>query len=173
MLARRVQRVETRPMPASSATFSCHGTVLSAMRAHILLADDDLEMRQLLALVLRGDGYDVQEVADGRELVERLARSLDAGSPEPSYDLLIADLRMPGYGGLDVLSALSCLGSGLPVIMMTAFGDQRTRRTAAALGAIATFDKPFDLNDLRTAVLHALSESSRPRGREPAPAEPP
>jgi DNA-binding response OmpR family regulator len=69
---------------------------------------------------------------------------------------------MPGFSGLDVLSALRCLRSHVPVIIITAFGDEPTRRLALGLGALAVLEKPFDLDDLRTAVVNVLAHPRSP-----------
>jgi DNA-binding response OmpR family regulator len=125
--------------------------------ARILVAEDDPELRALLSMVLTEDGYQVDEVADGRQFVDVLACLYDDGIPVDSYSLIISDIRMPGFSGLDVLSALRCLRSHVPVIIITAFGDEPTRRLALGLGALAVLEKPFDLDDLRSAVVHVLA----------------
>ncbi len=66
---------------------------------------------------------------------------------------------MPGYSGLDVLASLHGLGSRIPAIMITAFGDDETRFQAAGLGAVAFLAKPFDMDDLRTVVLNVVTNT--------------
>jgi DNA-binding response OmpR family regulator len=66
-------------------------------------------------------------------------------------DLLISDVRMPTCTGMQILEQLRAAHWQTPVILMTAFGDAATRQHAKALGAVL-FDKPFDIDDLRTAV---------------------
>jgi DNA-binding NtrC family response regulator len=73
--------------------------------------------------------------------------------------LIISDVRMPGVSGLDVLATLRREDWSTPVILMTAFGDLETRAEARRLGAKALFDKPFDVDDLRTAVSWFLHPS--------------
>jgi CheY-like chemotaxis protein len=162
-LARLVQAGDSArfSMQVSIAALSCHGTVLTREPFRILLAEDDAEFRQLLATVLLGDGYEVREAADGRQLLDWLATWTDGGHIDDICDLVISDIHMPGYSGLDVLSSLHCLDSPVPVIVITAFGDAATRRLAAALGAAAVLDKPFDLDDLRMTVLNVLAATSR------------
>lgn len=121
----------------------------------IILAEDDREMRVLVAEALRRDGYRVLEVPDGARLVERISSRLLSEFPRDPVDLVISDVRMPGCTGLEFLSALRDADRETPVILMTAFGDAVTRAEAEALGALL-FDKPFDIDDLRTAVLHVL-----------------
>jgi CheY-like chemotaxis protein len=121
----------------------------------ILLAEDDDEMRCVLADALRRDGYDVVELADGEGFLEMAAR-LGVGADRDLVDLIVSDVRMPVCGGLEVLSALRNACCHVPVILMTAFGDEATRRHAARLSAVL-FDKPFDLDDLRTAARSLLA----------------
>lgn len=124
----------------------------------ILLAEDDDDMRCIVADSLRNDGYDVVEIADGEVFLEIAAR-LEAGADGGSIDLIVSDIRMPTCDGLEVLSALRDARCHIPVILMTAFGDEATRRQAARLSAVL-FDKPFDLDDLQTAVKNLLPRDS-------------
>jgi DNA-binding response OmpR family regulator len=119
----------------------------------VLLAEDDLEMRRLVAETLRRDGYDVLEAEDGGRLLVHLTSQNQR--PEPEVDLIISDIRMPIYTGLEVLARLRDARWTVPVILMTAFGDSETRARAEALGAVV-FDKPFALDDLRTAVVNLV-----------------
>jgi DNA-binding response OmpR family regulator len=131
---------------------------LARERARILVAEDDPELRALLSGVLTEDGYQVDEVADGRQFVEVMARLYGDGIPADSYSLIISDIRMPGFSGLDVISALHCLRSHVPVIIITAFSNEATRRLAMGLGALALLEKPFDLDDLRSAVVNVMAQ---------------
>jgi CheY-like chemotaxis protein len=70
--------------------------------------------------------------------------------------VIVSDIRLPGYSGFDLLEALHDAQCDTPVILMTAFGDQETHDKARRLGAVAIFDKPFDADDLSTAVLWAF-----------------
>ena len=124
----------------------------------ILLAEDDTEMRRLVTEVLQRDGYEVREAADGgRLLVQVTAQYREAGA---DIDLIISDNRMPICTGLQILQGLRDVLCAVPMILMTAFIDDRTRATAEALGAIV-FDKPFDIDDLRTAVQNVLPVTGR------------
>lgn len=79
-----------------------------------------------------------------------LSRELLAGG-EVSTDLVVADVRIPMFSGLQVLRALRGAHCFVPVILMTAFSDDSTREAVHALGAVL-FGKPFDLGHLRTAA---------------------
>jgi CheY-like chemotaxis protein len=121
----------------------------------VLLAEDDAEMRSVVADALRGDGYDVVELVDGGRLLVDIAARLKSGDGGDTLDLIVSDIRMPVCTGLQILSALRDAHWHTPVILMTAFGDETTRRHAESLSAVL-FDKPFDIDDLRTAVTNLL-----------------
>jgi DNA-binding response OmpR family regulator len=138
-------------------------------RHHILLAEDDGDMRRMLAAELRRDGYTVTELSDGTALLQHM-RSLtqgDAGCP----NLLISDVRMPGVSGLQVLHELQVTHPALPVLIITAFGDDRTHVLASSFGAETILDKPFSFAELRAAVYCALEPLDRGRDNRPFDSE--
>jgi CheY-like chemotaxis protein len=111
-------------------------------------------MRRMVADGLRRDGYFVEEIADGMELLERIGR---AG--EEPLDLVVSDVLMPGNTGIEALLALrNPFRVGVcetPVILITAFADDEVTDQAERLGAIL-FAKPFDVDDLRTAAINLV-----------------
>jgi CheY-like chemotaxis protein len=126
-------------------------------RRRILLADDDAAFRTLLQMALAGDGYDVVAVKDGTELLERLSVSLSAGAAEDRFDVVVSDVRMPGWTGLNVLLSMRHQANPPPVVLITAFGDERLHEQAVKAGAIAVLDKPFELDDLRALVSRLMA----------------
>jgi CheY-like chemotaxis protein len=115
---------------------------------HVILAEDDPEMRRLVVEVLRKAGHDVTEAADGGQLL------LDVIEAYPSLslvDVIVTDVRMPVCNGLELLERLAAVNWRVPVILMTAFGDEDIRRRAARLGAVL-FEKPLNVEALREAV---------------------
>jgi DNA-binding NtrC family response regulator len=128
----------------------------SSPPARVLVAEDEEDLRELVAVTLRRDGYDVVTARDGSELLDRLASARLREQAEAPVDLIISDVRMPGWTGLQVLEGIRSTDWATPVILITGFGDRSIRREAARLGVAAFFDKPFDLDDLRTAVLNIL-----------------
>lgn len=125
----------------------------------VVVAEDDPEMRGLLASALRGDGYTVVEVDSGLALID--AVRIAHAKPE-SVDLLVSDIRMPGATGLEVAQTVRRLGWSIPVLLVTAFGDEETLNRAVAGGATMVISKPLDLDDLRIAVRHLLEQGPRP-----------
>jgi CheY-like chemotaxis protein len=119
----------------------------------VLVADDDDDLRSLVAATLRNDGYTVVEVADGTEALDYLSRALD--EPHLRPDIVLTDVRMPNLSGLGVLEALKQALVVLPIVVMTVLGDDSMRTVAKRLGAVGLLRKPFDMDDLRTAILNA------------------
>jgi DNA-binding response OmpR family regulator len=122
----------------------------------LLLAEDDYELRSMVASALRREGFDVVEVRNGNELLEQVGSSLLDRKHRMRFDLIITDLRMPGKSGLDILNGLDQGGITTPVLLMTAFGDERTHALARQFGAVGVLDKPFDLDDLIALVAEAV-----------------
>jgi DNA-binding response OmpR family regulator len=116
----------------------------------VLLAEDDDELRRLLARKLRRCGCDVIEARTGVQLVElAVEHTVEPLAPgERGASLVISDVRMPGHTGLEVLCLLRRADVTIPIILMTAFGDAETHAEAELLGATAIFDKPVDLDEL-------------------------
>lgn len=117
----------------------------------VIVAEDDPEMRRLVVEALQKAGHEVTEAADGGRL---LLSVLDAYNGAPSLslvDVIVTDVRMPVCNGLEVLERLSKANCRVPVILMTAFGDEDVRLRAERLGAVL-FDKPLRLDTLREAV---------------------
>ena len=126
------------------------------LRARVVVADDDTEFRRLLAWALRRDGHDVIEIADGSDLLDFVGASLSRPDGPLPADLVISDVRMPGYNGLDVLASLRDADWSTPVILITAFGNTTTHDEGQRLGAVAVLDKPFDVDELRALVRSIL-----------------
>lgn len=127
----------------------------------LLLAEDDDGLRPLLAERFRAEGFEVVEAEDGAAVVEYLAESIVQSSRQPGFDLIVSDIRLPGLNALDVLRGARGALEATPVILITAFGDQRTHDRALLLGASAVFDKPLDVDDLIDAAYRLLTV---PRG---------
>jgi CheY-like chemotaxis protein len=119
--------------------------------ARILVAEDDPEMRRLVADALRKDGHDVIEAKDGGSMLVRLAEAFREDHSLDRIDVIVSDMRMPVWNGLELLERLTEAGWRIPSILMTAFGDDDTRRRAAHVGAML-MEKPLALGELRTAV---------------------
>jgi CheY-like chemotaxis protein len=116
----------------------------------VVLAEDDRELRSLLAQLLRDDGYAVIEVRDGNELAALLASGEARWRREEA--LVIADFIMPGQSGLAVLRSCRSLAWCPPFILITAFGEDEIGAEARRLGAVGVFDKTTGLEGLRSMI---------------------
>ncbi len=119
--------------------------------ARVLVAEDDSEMRRLVVEALQKDGHDVTAVADGGWLFVRLAEAFHYNPPYSMIDCVVSDVRMPECGGLDLLEGLTDVHGCVPIILMTAFGDDDLRARAENLGWLL-MEKPLSLDALRSAV---------------------
>jgi len=130
----------------------------------VLLAEDDAAFRELLASVLRGNGYEVLEASNGEELLDHVAFGLMRGEKYRTFDLIVSDIRMPRHTGLEILNGMRSANLAVPVILITAFGDAETHRIAYELGA-RVLDKPFDMTELELAVAAAFSRAGKTPAR--------
>ena len=119
-------------------------------RPRILVVDDEPSIRDLLAKTLALAEYDVDVAPDGRAAIERIRTT--------SYDLLIADLRMPGMDGLSVIREARRLKHDLPVIIITGFSTESSAIEAVNLGVSGYLTKPFRVPEVLKAAARALGE---------------
>lgn len=115
-------------------------------RPHVLLAEDDPDLRRVLASGLSEAGFSVVSAGDGRALLRLLTAASRGEVPIP--DAFVMDIRMPRCSGLDVLGALRLADWRQPVVMITGLGDARVHEKAAEYGASVILDKPIDVEDL-------------------------
>lgn len=121
----------------------------------VLVAEDDADMRALVASTLRIDGYDVDEALDGGDALISITTSRIPGHDD--YDLVLSDVRMPVMTGLELATRLKRMGYKTPVLLMSAFADATLHESARSLG-LGMLVKPFDLDELRVAVVGVLGE---------------
>ncbi len=122
----------------------------------LLLVEDDTEMRRMLAAALRRDGHQVVERANGDDALDWLGPGVLDGDIERIPDLVVSDVRLPYFTGLEILESLQIARRRIPVILITGFPDHDTYTQAAELGAECVLEKPFDLGELRAAIHLAL-----------------
>lgn len=118
--------------------------------AHILVVEDDGEMRTLIAKFLRQNGYRVTGARDGREMWETLGHA--------PVDLILLDVMLPGQSGLDLTRALRAK-TRVPIIMVTARGDETDRIVGLELGADDYIPKPFSRPELLARIRAVLRRS--------------
>jgi FixJ family two-component response regulator len=115
----------------------------------ISIVDDDESVRDALESLLKSVGYRAEVFASAQEFL-RLGHHEDA-------KCLILDVRMPGLSGLELQRQLVASGSSIPIIFITAHGDEAARAQALAAGAVAFLRKPFTEEALLSAVQTALA----------------
>lgn len=123
-----------------------------ADRPRVLVVDDEASIRELLTRTLALTEYDVEAVADGRSGLDRLRLG--------PYDLLIADLRMPGMDGLTLIREARRLQPGLRVIIITGYSSEASAIEAVNLGVVGYLVKPFRVPQVLSAVARALGEGT-------------
>src|SRR5262244_658463 len=121
--------------------------------AKILVADDEQNLRRVLAALLRREGHDVVQAATGLEAIDRLA----------DVDVVITDLRMPGADGMEVLRTASKHHPHVPVIMITAYGSVGQAVEAIKAGAFDYIEKPFAQDSIRIIIEKAIGQASANR----------
>ncbi len=125
---------------------------------HILVVDDDREIRDLLARFLETHGFRVSTARDGREM----RRCLSQGA----HALIVLDLMLPGEDGLALLRGLRGEGVRTPVVMLTAMGEETDRIVGLELGADDYLPKPFNPRELLARIRAVLrrAEAARDAG---------
>jgi excisionase family DNA binding protein len=127
---------------SSSASPMKHG------RSRVLVVDDEASIRDLLAKTLALAEYDVDTSPDASTALGRLRGG--------DYDLLIADLRMPGMDGLTLIRQVKKLRADLPVIIITGFSSESSAIEAVNLGVAGYLRKPFRVPEVLAAAAKAL-----------------
>jgi two-component system response regulator HydG len=115
----------------------------------ILLVDDDSAHRTMLKVNLQGEGYTVEELSDGDEVLAYLNNK--------EVDLILLDMKMERLGGLATLSLLLQAGYDYPVIVLTAFSSVEGAVEAMRKGAFDYISKPVDIEELKLLISRALS----------------
>jgi len=139
---------------------------LGRARRRVLLAEDDPDFRRLLAAHLSRHGFDVEVVSNGSELMRALTDLLIDGNS--SFDILVSDVGMPVWSGLQVLNGLRCAGCSLPAVLITASEELEVALLAGELNARLLL-KPFDLGEL-ICTLESIELNPQ---RGPVPSYPP
>jgi excisionase family DNA binding protein len=144
-------RGSTRGMPAPAAP-AASSPRQAVGRPRVLVVDDESSIRDLLSKTLALAEYDVDTASDGRSALERLRLY--------PYDLLIADLKMPGIDGLSVIREAKRLKSDLPVIIITGYSTETAAIEAVNLGVSGYLTKPFRVPQVLAAAAKAIGDTA-------------
>jgi two-component system OmpR family response regulator len=126
-------------------------TASEAPKPHVLIVDDDSEIRELLSRFLSKHDFRVTTAKDGREMRQALA--------DWSFDLVVLDLMMPGADGLSLCRQVRS-ESSIPIIMLTAMGEEVDRIIGLEVGADDYMAKPFNPRELAARIKAVLRRSS-------------
>ena len=123
----------------------------------ILIIEDDEAMRTLLKDFLVEEGTETDSAENGAEAYRKLIGE--------EFDLVITDIRMPGFTGLDILPVIKKIQPQTSIIVMTAFGSEEVRRKSLARGATTYLEKPFPFERLKTLIQEMVTTKGRDQGQ--------
>ena len=136
--------------------YSRKGNVIpqgTTSRHRVLLAENDADIRSVIADALHHAGYETVLCRDGLDLLDHVSVFL---FPHPikseNIDLIISDVFLPGVTGMEILEGIQSIDKFPPIILLTAFNIEITSKRASHLGAAAVFNKPIDLGALMKKV---------------------
>ncbi len=133
------------------------------MAPRVLIVDDERNIRRVLQALLEGDGYEVDEAADGDEARALIRRA------SPPYDVVLSDLRMPNCDGMELLRWVRGSAPDTPLVLLTAHGTVDIAVEAMREGAFDFIVKPFDEADLSAMLEKAIAQRNANRERAYAP----
>jgi excisionase family DNA binding protein len=139
-----------RPRGTTRAAAAPARPLTGVTRPRVLVVDDEASIRDLLSKTLALAEYEVDVAPDGRSALERMRMY--------PYDLLIADLKMPGMDGLTVIREAKRYKVDLPVIIITGFSTESSAIEAVNLGVAGYLTKPFRVPQVLAAAAKALGE---------------
>lgn len=119
-------------------------------KGRILIVEDENSMREVLRILLEGEGYEVISASDGLKGLSYIDKDI--------FDLVITDIKMPGADGFEVLTKVKHISPDTIVLMITAFGTTEAAIEAMKLGAYDYINKPFKIDEIRLIVKKALEK---------------
>lgn len=118
----------------------------------VFVIEDDPELREVMATILRMEGYEYETFPEGKSAIKRFSEEL--------ADLVITDLKLPEMNGIEILKEIKSLEPNIPVIMITAYGTTESAVEAMKCGAYDYIQKPFDVDELKLKIKKALETTS-------------
>lgn len=123
----------------------------------VLVAEDDEDLRSLVAEQLRRDGCEVFEAANGDEAMSVIADIAAGSGPADELELVVMDLRMPGMSGIEVMSVMRTMRCATPVLVVTAYPEPALFEEVERLGGMV-LPKPFGFARLSAAASAAMKK---------------
>lgn len=127
--------------------------IMVGQKKKILVVDDDVRLRELLQRYLTEQGFNVKAAADAKEM--------DATLASDTIDLLVLDLMLPGEDGLSICRRMRGSGAMIPIVMLTARGDEVDRIIGLEMGADDYLPKPFNPRELLARINAVLRRHER------------
>jgi CheY-like chemotaxis protein len=129
------------------------------MSTYILVVDDEPDVENLFRQQFRRD------IRSGRFIMKFATSAPEAleharEATEPALNLILSDINMPGMSGLEMLPKVKAVRPHVPVIMITAYGDEATKKKATELGAAGLLTKPIDFGLLREEIDQRLERAA-------------
>ncbi len=118
----------------------------------ILIAEDDKDIRYSLTALFDSIGYQVTEAQDGCEFLDQLAPFILATANDSPPDVILTDVRMPGFDVLNIIEGLRQMGWRIPIFVFSAFADSAMYQRVKQVGVTKFFHKPLDFDQLEQAV---------------------
>ncbi len=118
------------------------------MPDHVLVCDDDVQVRESLVEALRAESFDVDTADRAVDAIQKVMRD--------RYHAVVLDLKLPGLGGLDAIAILRRFDERLPIIVITGHASYEVEQAARAAGIFYYLVKPFSLSELTEAVRAAV-----------------
>jgi len=125
----------------------------------ILVVDDEITVCKSIRQALMNDAYEIDTALSGEEALKK--------EDEKKYEVIIADLMMPGLSGLDLLKSLKGKNAQAKVIMVTGYPTMKTTVHAMQIGAFDYLPKPFLPGELRSLVARALAAVDKDKYEKP------
>lgn len=116
---------------------------------HVLIVDDDRNLRYAFRRILNPDVFTVEEAGTAEEALEKIAPG--------SHSVIFMDLRMPGMSGIECLARIRQIDNKVPVVIMTAFGTTEDAIEAVKRGAYDFVLKPFEIEDVKRLAMQAVN----------------
>lgn len=139
-----IKGIENNRKRYENYKFCVHIERLDRMEGKILIVDDQYGIRVLLHEVFQKEGYQTFQAANGFQALDIVKKDCP--------DLVILDMKIPGMDGIEILKHVKEINQDIKVILMTAYGELDMIQEAKELGALMHFAKPFDIDEIRSAV---------------------
>lgn len=124
--------------------------IMDKAKAHILIVDDENDLRTLLRHILTAQGYQITDAADGEEAIELIKLQ--------KFDIALLDIQMPNINGIQVLKYIKEHSPQTKAVMLTGYADLKHAMEAKEFGARDFIGKPYKLEDVLSTIEHILAE---------------